>query len=345
MNIQTALKTLVEGQDLSQDDMQVVMRQIMTGECAESQIGAFLMALRIKGESVAEITGAAMIMRELSTKVTVDAEYLVDTCGTGGSGQKLFNVSTASAFVAAAAGASVAKHGNRAVSSNFGSADLLEAAGVNLGVSPEAIGRAIETVGVGFMFAQAHHSAMRHAIGVRKALGMRTIFNVLGPLTNPAGVKRQVMGVFDASLCEPLANALKALGSEHVMVVHSADGLDEFSLADSTFVAELKDGEIRTYDVTPESVGLKSQNLESLKAGDAETSLAMIKALLSGDREGHLDAAADMLVLNAGAAIYVSGVASSLTEGVRMAEDALASGLAGEKLVQFAEFTQSAIDE
>lgn len=342
MDIKSALARLAGHGHLTQQEMQDVMRAIMTGECSDAQIGAFLMGLRMKGETVDEITGAAQIMRELSTKVEVNAPHLVDTCGTGGSGQKLFNVSTASAFVVAAAGAQVAKHGNRGVSSSFGSADLLETAGVDLSVSPEVIGRAIESIGVGFMFAQAHHSAMRHAIGPRKELGMRTIFNMLGPLTNPAGVKRQVIGVFDKAICEPLAHALKLLGSEHVLVVHSNDGLDEFSLAAPTFVAELKGGEISTYTVNPEDFGIATQGLTGLSATDADSSLALINAIFSGDGNEESARAADLVALNAGAAIYVSGVATSFAEGVSMAEDAISSGLAGEKLKQFAEFTQSA---
>jgi anthranilate phosphoribosyltransferase len=342
MDIKLALSRLAGHGHLTQEEMQSVMRAIMTGECSDAQIGAFLMGLRMKGETVDEITGAAKIMRELSTKVEITAPNLVDTCGTGGSGQKLFNVSTASAFVVAAAGAQVAKHGNRGVSSTFGSADLLEAAGVDLTVGPEVIARAIETVGVGFMFAQAHHSAMRHAIGPRKELGMRTIFNMLGPLTNPAGVKRQVIGVFDASVCEPMANALKLLGSEHVLVVHSNDGLDEFSLAAPTFVAELKDGNIKTYTVTPEDFGLATQGLAGLNATDAKSSLGMIQQIFSGEGDETIARAADLVALNAGAAIYVSGVADSFAAGVSMAEDAISTGLAAEKMKELAQFTQSA---
>jgi anthranilate phosphoribosyltransferase len=342
MDIKAALSRLAGHGHLTQDEMKDVMRAIMTGECTDAQIGAFLMGLRMKGETVDEITGAASIMRELSTKVEIDAPNLVDTCGTGGSGQKLFNVSTASAFVVAAAGAQVAKHGNRGVSSTFGSADLLEAAGVDLSVAPDVIARAIESIGVGFMFAQAHHSAMRHAIGPRKELGMRTIFNMLGPLTNPAGVKRQVIGVFDESVCEPLAHALKALGSEHVMVVRSKDGLDEFSLAAPTFVAELKEGEIKTYTVQPEDFGLATQGLSGLSTDSAQSSLGLIKEIFGGQGDEVATRAADLVALNAGAAIYVSGVASSFSDGVAMAEDAITSGLAGEKLKDFAQFTQSA---
>ena len=342
MDIKQALVRIASQGHLSQQEMSDVMRSIMTGECTDAQIGAFLMGLRMKGETVEEITGAVTIMRELSTKVTVTAEHLVDTCGTGGSGQKLFNVSTASAFVAAAAGAHVAKHGNRGVSSSFGSADLLEAAGVNLALPPAAIARSITTVGVGFMFAQAHHSAMRYAIGPRKELAMRTIFNMLGPLTNPAGVTRQVVGVFTAELCEPLALALKQLGSEHVMVVHSLDGYDEFSLAAPTFVAELKDSVVRTYTVQPEDFGLTAQALVGLSTDGVASSLALIQSVFDGADNEVSGRAADLIALNAGAAIYVSGVATSFAHGVSMAEDAIASGLAREKLREFVQFSQSA---
>jgi len=342
MDIKQALNRFAGHGHLSQHEMQDVMRSIMTGEVTDAQIGAFLMGLRMKGETVDEITGAATIMRELSTKVDVTTANLVDTCGTGGSGQKLFNVSTASAFVVAASGAQVAKHGNRGVSSAFGSADLLEAAGVDLTVSPEVIARAIESIGVGFMFAQAHHGAMRYAIGPRKELGMRTIFNMLGPLTNPAGVKRQVVGVFDAALCEPLASALQRLGSEHVMVVHSNDGLDEFSLAAPTYVAELKNDEITTYTVSPEDFGLATQGLSGLSSPDAKSSLALIQSVFTGEGTEESTRAADLIALKAGAAIYVSGVAEAFAAGESMAEDAISTGLAAEKLKEFAQFTQSA---
>jgi anthranilate phosphoribosyltransferase len=341
MDIKQALARLAGHGHLTQSEMRQVMGQVMHGEATDSQIGAFLMGLRMKGETVDEIVGAASVMRELSTKVTIQADHLVDTCGTGGSGQKLFNVSTASAFVVAASGAQVAKHGNRGVSSGFGSADLLEAAGVNLNVPPDAITRAIESIGVGFMFAQNHHSAMRYAINARKEMAIRTIFNMLGPLTNPAGVTNQVIGVFSAELCAPLANALKELGSQHVLVVHSDDGLDEFSIAAPTHVAELKDGVIKTYKVMPEDFGLATQSLAGLNARDADSSLALIRSVFSGENTEETARAADLIALNAGAAIYVSGVADTLAAGVAMAEDAISTGLAAEKLKEFAQFTQS----
>jgi anthranilate phosphoribosyltransferase len=341
MDIKQALNRISMHGHLNQDEMQSVMKSIMTGECTDAQIGAFLMGLRMKGETVDEITGAATIMRELATRVEVSGDHLVDTCGTGGSGQKIFNVSTASAFVAAAAGCKVAKHGNRAVSSTFGSADVLEAAGVNLDVSPEVVARAIETVGVGFMFAQKHHSAMRYAIGPRKELGLRTIFNMLGPLTNPAGVKRQVMGVFSEELCEPLAQTLGRLGAEHVMVVHSKDGYDEFSLSAATNVSEYKHGVLTSYSVLPEDFGIASQGMGNLRVENVAESLAMIQGVFSGQQGDEIAHATDLIALNAGAAIYVSGVASSFAEGVAMAQDAIATGLAGEKLKELVQFTQS----
>jgi len=339
MNIQTAITQLVESQDLSTSDMTTVMTQIMTGAATPAQVAGFLVALRIKGETVDEIVGAVQVMRELSTKVSVDAENLIDTCGTGGDGSHLFNVSTASAFVAAAAGAHVAKHGNRSVTSSTGSADLLESAGVNLTISPEQVARCIEEIGVGFMFAVAHHSAMKHAIGPRKELALRTIFNILGPMTNPAGVKRQVIGVFDKSLCVILAEVLQKLGSKHVLVVHSNDGLDEFSLAGPTVVAELLDGEIREYAVSPEDVGLHSQDLEGLSVTNAEESLKIIKGALGKRNTAQFQKAADLIALNAGAAIYVSGLVNNLKDGVAMAEDAIGSGLALGKLNELVELT------
>jgi len=339
MNIQQALAAVVANQDITQDDMVLVMRQIMTGEATPAQIGGFLVALRMKGETVEEITAAAQVMRELATSVQIDAEHLVDTCGTGGDGANLFNVSTASAFVVAACGASVAKHGNRSVSSSTGSADVLEAAGVRLDLTPEQVARCVQEVGVGFMFAPAHHSAMKHAIGPRKELAMRTIFNMLGPMTNPAGVKRQVIGVFDRALCRPMAEVLNKLGSEHVLVVHASDGLDELTLSGVSYVAELKNGSVSEYEVTPESLGLTSATLDGLSVNSAEESLALIQDAL-GKRSGEAaHKAADIIALNAGAAVYVSGVSSTLKEGVRMAEDAIGSGLAKAKIQELASFS------
>ncbi|GMQ53779.1 anthranilate phosphoribosyltransferase [Halopseudomonas aestusnigri] len=340
MDIKTALGKVVDQLDLSTEEMQDVMRQIMTGQCTDAQIGGFLVALRMKSETLDEITGAAKVMRELASGVKINAERLVDTCGTGGDGANIFNVSTAAALVVAAAGGKVAKHGNRAVSGKSGSADLLEAAGVNLNLTPEQVARCVESVGVGFMFAPAHHGAMKHAIGPRRELGMRTIFNMLGPMTNPAGVKHQVIGVFTQALCRPIAEVLKRLGSEHVLVVHSKDGLDELSLAATSHIAELKDGEIREYDVSPEELGIKSRSLIGLTVDDAAGSLKLIRDAL-GKRETEAgEKAADIIILNAGAALYAADHATSLLEGVKLASDALYSGLAREKLNELIAFTE-----
>jgi anthranilate phosphoribosyltransferase len=340
MDMKAAIAKVVEKQDLSTDEMQQVMQAIMTGEASPAQIGGFLVALRMKGETINEITGAAQVMRDLSTKVEVNADYLVDTCGTGGDGANLFNVSTASAFVVAAAGGHVAKHGNRSVSSSTGSADVLEAAGLNLGLSAEQVARCIEEIGVGFMFAPAHHGAMKHAIGPRKDMAIRTVFNMLGPMTNPAGVKHQIIGVFAKNLCRPIAEVLKRLGSQHVLVVHAEEGLDEISLAGSTHIAELKNDEVNEFSVRPEDLGLQTQNLDGLSVCSAEESLALIKAALGKEATDRAIKARDMISINAGAAIYVAGLASSLNEGVEMAGDAIGSGLALAKMAELASFTR-----
>jgi anthranilate phosphoribosyltransferase len=339
MNIKEALNRVVSQLDLSTAEMQDVMREIMTGQCTDAQVGAFLMGLRMKSETIDEIVGAAQLMRELAAPVRIDAAHLVDTCGTGGDGMNIFNVSTAAAFVVAAAGGRVAKHGNRAVSGKSGSADLLEAAGVNLSLTPEQVARCVESVGVGFMFAPAHHGAMKYAIGPRRELGLRTIFNMLGPMTNPAGVRHQVLGVFSKALCRPLAEVLQRLGSEHVLVVHAQDGLDEISLAAPTFVAELKDGVVSEYSIQPEDFGIKSQSLIGLTVDDAEQSLALIRDALTKRKGEQGQKAADMIVLNAGAALYAADLASSLKEGVQLAHDALHTGLAWEKLQELVSFT------
>ena len=327
MDIQTALATLAEGHDLSQSDTRDVFKVVMSGEATEAQIGGVLMGLRVKGETAEEIAGAAETMRELSTKVDVTADYLVDTCGTGGSGAKLFNISTAAAFVTAAAGARVAKHGNRKMTSQSGSADVLEHAGVNLDLTPEQIAHCIQEVGVGFLFAQAHHSAMRFAAPVRQQLGVRTLMNVLGPLTNPAGARRQVIGVFSPVWQRRVAEVAHLLGSEHVLVVH-ANGLDEIALDGPTFVVELKNGETTDYEIDPEDFGIATRSAQSLKADSPESSLELVHESLTKPDSS----AADIVCLNAGAAIYASGVATSLANGVEMAQDAVAAGLANERL-------------
>ena len=329
MNISEAIKAVISKQNLNEGEMHDVMNSIMTGQTTDAQIGAFLVGLSMKGETIEEITASAKVMRALATSVELSSnDYLVDTCGTGGDGLGLFNISTASAFVVAAAGGKVAKHGNRSISSKSGSADVLEAAGINLNISPELISQCIEEIGLGFMFAPAHHSAMKHAIGPRKELAVRTIFNVLGPLTNPAKAPNQIMGVYDKSLVEPIANVLKGLNSRHVMVVHSEDGLDEFSIANSTYVAELKDNNISTYTIHPRDFGLEEGNLDSIKAENAEQSLALINEAFSGKK----GVARDIIALNAGAAIYVSGLVNSFDEGVTKANQILSDGSAQDKL-------------
>jgi anthranilate phosphoribosyltransferase len=340
MDIKQALDVVVLGKNLSASEMRDVMRQIMTGNATEAQIGGFLVALRMKGESIEEIAGAVEVMRELVTGVKVSGDGLVDIVGTGGDESNLFNVSTASTFVVAAAGGSVAKHGNRSVSSNSGAADVLEAAGVNLNLSPDQVALCVQELGVGFMFAPAHHSAMKHAIGPRRELGLRTIFNILGPMTNPAGVTRQLIGVYDQALCKLMAEVLGRLGAEHIMVVHSADGLDEISLAAETAVAEYKDGAVREYSIAPEDFMLERQSLDGLSVDDAEQSLALIKDALGKQATANGVKAADLIALNAGAALYVAGCATSIKEGVAMAQDAIGAGLAGAKLTDLATFTQ-----
>jgi anthranilate phosphoribosyltransferase len=337
MNIQTAIKSAIARQDLSQQDMTAVMNQIMTGECTPAQIGGFLVGMRMKGETVEEITAAATVMRELSTRVNVNVEHLVDTCGTGGDASGSFNISTASAIVTAAAGAHVAKHGNRSVSGATGSADVLEAAGVNLNITPEQVADCISQVGVGFMFAQKHHSAMRHAIGPRKEMAVRTIFNVLGPLTNPASAPNQVIGVFAKELVEPLARVLKLLGSRHVMVVHSDDGMDEVSVSAITHVAELKNDEVSTYSVSPSDFNFELSDIASLKVATVEQSLTVIQSVLANTP----GSARDIVCVNAGAAIYVSGIADSWQAGVQMAQSVIADGKAASVLKKLVEKSNS----
>jgi len=340
MEIQQALAKLVDGDSLAMDEMAAVMRQVMSGDATDAQIGGLLVALRVKGETIDEIAGAAQLMRELATPVEVSGEHLVDLVGTGGDGANLFNISTASTFVVAAAGARVAKHGNRSVSSTSGSSDVLEELGLPLDLDPQQVARAIDEVGVGFMFAPAHHSAMRYAIGPRKELGMRTLFNILGPLTNPAGVKRQVIGVYDPKLCETMAQVLKALGAEHAMIVHSDDGLDEISIAAGTQVAELRDGSITTYHITPGEFGQELMSLDGLEVDSAGASASLIRSALGGAGDEASKKAAAIIALNAGATIYVSGIAATLADGISMAEDLLATGQALEKLKEFIDFTQ-----
>lgn len=329
LTFKEALQTLIDKRDFSYTEMKDVMAQVMGGEFTQAQIAGLLIGLRMKGETVEEIAAAAEVMRNLSTKVDVkDSAHLVDTCGTGGDGIQTFNVSTASAFVAAAAGARVAKHGGRSVSSTCGSIDVLEALNVNINQTPEQVALSIKETGVGFMFAPNHHSAMKYAAPVRRELGVRTMFNLLGPLTNPAGAKRQVMGVFHKDLTILLAGALQQLGSEHVMVVHGADGMDEISFSGDTYIAELKDGKIRQYTINPSQFGLAIHNVKTIQVKNAEESRIMVQDVLEGKESG----ARDIVLLNAGAAIYVAGVADDLSAGIEAAKKAIDSGDALGKL-------------
>lgn len=337
MEMQAAIRRLTENHDLSSDEMSDVMRLIMTGQATPAQIGGFLIGLRMKGETVDEIAAAASVMRELATPVPVSTDHLVDTCGTGGDGASTFNISTASALVTAAAGARVAKHGNRSVSSSCGSADVLEAAGVNLDLDADQVALCVEKIGVGFLFAPKHHSAMKHAIGPRKEMGVRTLFNLLGPLTNPAAAPNQVLGVFSAEWLEPLAQVLAKLGSKHVLVVHADDGLDEISIGSSTRVAELKEGKLSSYRVSPGQFGMQNGKIEELAVKDAQQSLNLINRVLD-DTPGP---AHDIVALNAGAAIYASGIADSLQAGVDAAKQAIASGAAKQKFKDLIEFSNS----
>ncbi|MGB9039656.1 MAG: anthranilate phosphoribosyltransferase [Acinetobacter calcoaceticus] len=342
MNIQQALNHITKNIHLTQPQMEDIMRSIMQGEATEAQIGALMMGLRMKGESIDEITAAARVMREFAIKIDVsDIKYLVDIVGTGGDGQNLFNVSTASSFVIAAAGATIAKHGNRGVSSKSGSSDLLEQAGINLDLDMEQTERCIREMGVGFLFAPNHHKAMKYAVGPRRELGVRSIFNLLGPLTNPAGVKRFVIGVFSDELCSPIAEVMKQLGAEHVMVVHSRDGLDEISLAAPTSIAELKDGEITEWTLNPEDVGIESQTLNGLVVADAAASLKLIKDALGKNKSDIGEKAANMIALNAGAGIYVSGITKTYAQAVTFAQDIIYGGQALEKMSVLAEFTKT----
>jgi anthranilate phosphoribosyltransferase len=328
MKLQQAIQKIIEKENLSADEMTSVMQSIMTGEATPAQIGGFLIGLHMKGETVDEITSAAAVMRSLATAVDIKADHIVDIVGTGGDGSSTFNISTASCFVVAAAGGHVAKHGNRSVSSKSGAADVLEAAGVDLSASPQKVKACVEEVGVGFMFAPMHHGAMKHAIGPRKEMAVRTIFNLLGPLTNPAGAANQLLGVYSRDWVRPLADVLNKLGGNHVMVVYAEDGLDEISIATPTFVAELKDGAVTEYTIKPEDFGFITQSLDNIRVNNASESLAMLQDVLN-NKEG---TARDIVALNAGAAIYVAGLAKSHQAGVKKALEVIASGKASEKL-------------
>jgi anthranilate phosphoribosyltransferase len=339
MDIRTAIKAVTSGVDLDRDQMIAVMRELMSGQSTDAQNAAFLVGLQMKGVKSSEILGGATVMRELAAKVRLAGHpHMVDTCGTGGSGSNKFNVSTASAIVAACAGAKVAKHGNRGATSKSGSADVLEAAGVNLTLSAADVAATIEQVGIGFMFAPAHHSAIKHVITARKEIGVRTVFNLLGPLTNPAGAPNQIIGVFDAAWIPSLLEVLKELGSNHVLIVAAEDGLDEISIAATSTVGELRDGEISLYTVEPSDFGIERYaDYSMLQIDSAEESLAMLKDAL-GNRN---QAAADIVALNAGAAIYAANLTDDLAGGVAKARSVLRSGEALAKLEQLVEFTQS----
>jgi len=337
MDIQNAIQTVINKTDLSSNEMRSVMNNIMTGECTDAQIAGFLVGLRSKGETVDEITAAAHVMRELASRVHINHDNLIDTCGTGGDGSNTFNISTTAAFIVAAAGGYVAKHGNRSVSSKSGSADVLEAAGVKLELTPEQIAQCVEEIGIGFMFAPMHHSAMKHAIVPRKELGVRTVFNVLGPLTNPAGAKRQVMGVFSQDWLETLANVLKNLGSEQVMIMHSEDGMDEISISAPTNIAELKEGEISTYKIEPEQFDMQRADISTLAVENVEDSLKMIHAVL----DNQAGPSQDIVLLNAGAAIYTAGIEDTLSAGIKSARRVIENGSARSKLDELVKLTQS----
>jgi anthranilate phosphoribosyltransferase len=338
MQYKDVLTLLLDRQDLPREAMLSTMRTLMGGEYTPAQIAGFLVALRMKGESVTEIAAAAEVMRELSTKVPLaGVEHLVDTCGTGGDGAHTFNISTAAAFVAACCGAKVAKHGGRSVSSTSGSADVLEALGVNVNLSPEKVAQAVKEIGVGFMFAPNHHSAMKHAAPVRKELGVRTLFNLLGPLTNPAGAPNQVLGVFDRALTGKLAHSLQTLGSRHVLVVHAEEGLDELSLASPTFVAELKDGHVTEYELEPGVFGLPQTPASDMTVNGRDEAVDMLKAALENRHAG----ATAIVALNAGAAVYVAGKVESLQSGVAKAKAAIESGAAMAKLNVYIKFCNS----
>ena len=335
MTIQQALNKLLDKEDLTADEMHAVMRIIMSGGATDAQIGGFLIALRCKGESIDEITAAAAVMRELATKVKVSGEHVIDTCGTGGDGANTFNISTTCAFVVAAAGGKVAKHGNRSVSSSSGSADVLEVAGVNLDLSAEQVMQCVDKIGVGFLFAPNHHSAMKYAIGPRKEMGVRTLFNLLGPLSNPAETANQLIGVFSSEWVEPLAQVLKKLGSQHVLIVNAEDGLDEISIASASNIAELKEGIVSTYQITPEQFGLQRASLDSLAVNDATSSLTMLKSVLNNQA----GAAKDIVVLNAGAAIYAANLVATLEAGVEKAQKVIENATALEKFNNFITYT------
>lgn len=335
MDIQSAISQVSARRNLTREDMSEIILEILEGKVTDAQIGAFLIALSMKGETVDEVLGAVGVMRDLSTKVEIDEPNLIDTCGTGGTGIGIFNVSTTSALVASSCGAKIAKHGNRSATRKSGSADLLEQAGVSLSLTPEQVASCIQEIGLGFMFAQAHHSAMRHVVGPRKEIGQKSIFNVLGPLTNPASAKRQVLGVYDKKWMTPIAEVLDELGSEHLLIVHSRDGLDEISLASPTYMTEMRNGKISEYEVSPEDFNFETDTLEGLQVNSPQESLDLAKLALQGEHKK----ASSMICMTAGAALYVSDIANSLESGVELAKRSVESGEGLKKLNQLVEFT------
>ena len=335
--IQEAIKDLIAGADLGRAKMRAVMEQIMSGQATDAQIGAFLVALRIKGETIDEIAGGAEVMREKATPIVTVRPDLIDTCGTGGDDSGTFNISTTVAFVACGAGLAVAKHGTRSISSQCGSSDVLTALGVNIEATPEKVGECIDEVGIGFLFAVALHGAMKHAIGPRRELATRTVFNILGPLTNPARAKRQLLGVFDGALTEALAGVLRELGSERALVVHGSDGLDEITLTGPTQVSELRDGQISTHQIHPGDFGLQTVAAEALKGGDADYNARILREVLDG-KEGPQR---DVVLLNAAAAMVVGGLAEDITAGLEVARTSIDSGKARQALDRLVEVSNS----
>jgi anthranilate phosphoribosyltransferase len=328
--IREAISRVIEGEDLSQAEAAAAMNEIMNGDATPAQISCFITALRLKGETVDEITGCARVMREKVTRIEtqIEADLLVDTCGTGGDGAHTFNISTTAALVAAGAGLHIAKHGNRSVSSSSGSADVLKALGVNIEADAATVARCVDEVGIGFLFAPMLHPAMKYAIGPRREIGIRTIFNILGPLTNPAGAQVQLLGVYDAGLTEPLARVLNNLGSQHVFVVHGSDGLDEITITDKTYVAELADGQVRSFVIDPEDFGISKADMSSLVGGTAEENAQITLDILKGEKGPRRD----IVLLNSAATIVAGGKAANLIEGIQLAAKSIDSGKALEKL-------------
>jgi len=337
MDIREAIAKLIDRADLSEEESASVMNQIMTGEATPSQIAAFLTALRVKGESVPEITGAARVMREKAHRVKVKADRVMDTCGTGGDQKGTFNISTAAALVVAGAGVVVAKHGNRSVSSRSGSADALAALGVKIEAPKEKVEECLEKIGIGFLFAPLLHEAMKYAVQPRREIGIRTIFNLLGPLTNPAAATHQLIGIYDGQLTSPIAQVLKNLGSRRAMVVHGMEGLDEISLCGPTRLSELKDGQVKSTTLSPEDVGLKRCRLDELAGGSPEECAAVLRRVLQGEKGPQRD----VVLLNSGAALYVSGMVDSIAEGIRLAGASIDSGKAQKKLELLVQMTNS----